>query len=543
MAEITREAYENALFVVSAEGGSPRQVGPAVGRAGSGPYDLWWTPDSEHLAYVTGDGVHTVALDGRATGVLETAVSWPGRPSWVAAAGYSPDGRWIAFTNGDPNGEYLFLTLATGGRVIRQGQTLRPEGPGLLGRVVDSVRPAWSRDGRSLYAVSDASGTLNIWKFPIDPETGVPPGEPEQVTFYTEGAALAPRILTGSGGLAFTLVQQRDTIQVADAERHDTPRTVARGRNPKLSRDGETIYYLGQGPGQEGIWAVPRAGGTPRRLTTARIPELPAQDGYDLSPDGTMVVFRTEDEAGHRLSVLSTAGGAPRAIHELASDRRHSGGPFFSPDGSVVAFTEGNGLYVMPPAGGEPTKLAHLWLWDGYSVRWSPDGRSLAVLGWELPDSEGNSIFLVPASGGEMRRLTPKPKTGEKKYFEGLEWHPDGQRLVTFDTGQHGSERVVSVDLSGTVSPPLFDHVGGWEYLGRWAPDGNQYFFKSGMGNSGSGWKTHLYDIRDGEIHRAFPGTDEASSEGLVVWSGDGTTMAWTSGVQVRQIWVMEDVD
>ena len=484
VAEITGEAYENALFVVSAEGGSPRQVGPAVTRGqGNGPYDLWWTPDSEHLAYRTREAVYTITLDGRETAVVEMPASGNSLDMRLGSIA-SPDGRWIALSEGTSNVEASFAVRpATGGRIIRQGQLLRAEGPGLDTELASALRPAWSRDGRALYAVSDASGTLNIWKFPFDPETGEPAGEPEQVTFYTEGAALAPRILTGSGGLAFTVVQQRDTIQVADAERHDTPRTVARGRNPKLSPAGETIYYIGQGPGQEGIWAVPRAGGTPRRLTTARIPELPYyQDGYDLSPDGTMVVFRTEDEAGLRLDVLSTAGGEPRAIHEFAAVG-DVGSPFFSPDGSVVAFTEGNGLYVMPPSGGEPTELAHLWAWESYSVRWSPDGRSLALLGWELPDSEGNSIFLVPASGGEMRRLTtPKRKTGrpeEESYFEGLEWHPDGQRLVTFDTGPGGSKRVVSVDLSGNVSPPLFDHVDGWEYMGRWAPDGNNYFFKS----------------------------------------------------------------
>ena len=227
-----------------------------------------------------------------------------------------------------------------------------------------------------------------------------------------------------------------------------------------------------------------------------------------------------------------TAGGDPRAIHEFASDQP-GWGPFFSPDGSVVALTEGNGLYVMPPAGGEPTKLAHLWEWGGYSARWSPDGQYLAVFGLESP-GYGNGIFLVPASGGEMRRLTPM--TG-RPYLEGLEWHPDGQRIVYFD---YGPERVRLVDLSGNVGPPLFDHVEGWEYMGRWAPDGNQFFFISSIDTQ---WKTYLYDIREGEIHRAFPGTDETSSDGLPVWSGDGTTMAWSREIELRQIWLIENVD
>ena len=47
----------------------------------------------------------------------------------------------------------------------------------------------------------------------------------------------------------------------------------------------------------------------------------------------------------------------------------------------------------------------------------------------------------------------------------------------------------------------------------------------------------------EGEIHRAFPGTDETSSDGLPVWSGDGTTMAWSREIELRQIWLIENVD
>ena len=42
--------------------------------------------------------------------------------------------------------------------------------------------PVWSPDGKYLYFASNRSGSMNLWRRPIDEDTGKPLSEPEAVT-------------------------------------------------------------------------------------------------------------------------------------------------------------------------------------------------------------------------------------------------------------------------------------------------------------------------------------------------------------------------
>lgn len=66
--------------------------------------------------------------------------------------------------------------------------------------------------------------------------------------------------------------------------------------------------------------------------------------------------------------------------------------------------------------------------WEGWTLRWSPNGQYIGALGYEKPGAQ-NVAVAVRASGKQLIRLTPE---AEQNYKEGLEWHPDGQRLTYF---------------------------------------------------------------------------------------------------------------
>ena len=51
--------------------------------------------------------------------------------------------------------------------------------------------PVWSPDGRFLYFVSDRSGSMNLWRVPIDESTGRPRGEPQPITPSSQSAGTA----------------------------------------------------------------------------------------------------------------------------------------------------------------------------------------------------------------------------------------------------------------------------------------------------------------------------------------------------------------
>ena len=296
------------------------------------------------------------------------------------------------------------------------------------------------------------------------------------MTFYSDASVLHPKVLAEGGRLAFFLSKSTTVIHVADASRLEDARSLVRGHAPQLSPDGEMIYYVGQGPDQEGIFVVSRTGGVPCRLT----PSLPASSftrPFHLSPDGRTLAYFSHRGDGTTLFALSVGGGEPRQLLEL--DAKEALSPAWSPDGSLLAHASGNGLYVLPAAGGQPRQLAHLYSWDEWTVRWSPDGNHLAALGYASPEEQVNSVFLVPSSGGEPRRLTALDEGG---YKEGLEWHPDSRRVTYFD---YGSDTTRHVYLDGRPPTTLFDQPERWEYVGRWSPDGRRYFFESSLTGPG----------------------------------------------------------
>ena len=103
-------------------------------------------------------------------------------------------------------------------------------------------------------------------------------------------------------------------------------------------------------------------------------------------------------------------------------------GPFFSPDGKLIAFTadyEGNAdVYVMPAAGGLPRRLTYHPGVDRV-VGWTPDGKNVLFNSSRQDNVRTFSgrLFLVPLAGGYPEPL-PLPLAHSGCYS------PDGTQLA-----------------------------------------------------------------------------------------------------------------
>src|SRR6185503_10247025 len=170
-----------------------------------------------------------------------------------------------------------------------------------------------------------------------------------------------------------------------------------------LSPDGKSVAFAGWG--QDG---VPRLWVRSLEETEAR--QLQGTEDASLpfwSPDGSSLAFF----ARRRLLRIEVAGGPPRILAEISDSR---GGCWTKDDVIVFAPNPGDGLYRIPAEGGATTPVTHL-----------DKGRSESSHRWPtcLPDGK-HVVYLVLS--GERERLS--------LHSASIDGGP-GTRLLAADSG------------------------------------------------------------------------------------------------------------
>ncbi|MEM6584682.1 MAG: S41 family peptidase, partial [Pseudomonadota bacterium] len=135
------------------------------------------------------------------------------------------------------------------------------------------------------------------------------------------------------------------------------------------SARGDVLVFASEGD----LWRTTRAGGTAIRLTNHEQEERFAK----VSPDGTMVAFNASYDSGDDIYVMPVAGGAPTRLTFEGGGLTTVG---WTPDGRVIFSSRltGNGqgevLHTVAPKGGEATPIP---LWRANAATYGADGSTL----------------------------------------------------------------------------------------------------------------------------------------------------------------------
>ncbi|MEM6858327.1 MAG: S41 family peptidase [Pseudomonadota bacterium] len=153
---------------------------------------------------------------------------------------------------------------------------------------------------------------------------------------------------------------------------------LASTAGPALAEEGfyqhptarsDTLVFASEGD----LWRTGRDGGTAIRLTNHEQEERFAK----ISPDGTMVAFNASYDSGDDIYVMPVAGGAPTRLTYEGGGLTTVG---WTPDGKVIFSSrltgggQGEVLYTISPTGGEGTPIP---LWRANAATYSQDGSTL----------------------------------------------------------------------------------------------------------------------------------------------------------------------
>jgi Tol biopolymer transport system component len=272
--------------------------------------------------------------------------------------------------------------------------------------------------------------------------------------------------------------------KVLEEPRIASQRFLGSNRAPSWSPDGENLAYFMApgGSGRQPTSLIIRAlkSGQERTLRRDLRPNLNIPPRW--SPDGQWLLVNSRDERGrvglHRINVET---GAIVPVHENA-------------------------------------------FWGV----WTPDAKSIIL----APRGDERSIRIRDLDTGQEKELF---RLVEPMYVSNLALSPDGRRLAFGMPGDIIGQIITILPLDGGTPKELMrvDILGGGQFAGlNWAPDGKHLYFS----RSGQMWRI----AADGGEPQPIS-LNANGSDGLSVHP-DGRRIAFVSGEQKEEVWVMENL-
>jgi Tol biopolymer transport system component len=451
-----------------------------------------WSPDGSEIAYVTECNLETpdtrggvsqlwtVNLVSGETRLISEADSV--QPSW------SPHGLRIAYwsiddASGKRTGQRDIWTIpAHGGEAVPVTQDAPTD-----------WNPVWSPDGNYIYFSSDRSGSMNLWRIPINEESGRVLGQPEIVT-------------TGA---------------------------TASHQHHSFSKDGSQLAYV-EWVESSNLWKVsfdPSTGkvdGQPSQITRgSRL-----ATGVGLSPDGGWLAFDAFGSGREDIIVIRTDGTGRR---QLTDDPYRDRCPRWSPDGKKICFySNRSGSYEIWTIEPDGSGLQRLTDTPGQSVNfpaWSPDGTRMAYYN----RSEGLSYIFDPNKPWEKQAPVPLPSLGNEYQFEAYSWSPDGRSIA--GPIQAARRRIRGPAIYDLESKKYFGPLEFTEVahgFPAWLPDSSGIVFAGADPSSG---KKGLYMV-DRELRQVQEILSDATVEYPNV-APDGRWIYFNRRIIEADIWLL----
>jgi Tol biopolymer transport system component len=255
------------------------------------------------------------------------------------------------------------------------------------------------------------------------------------------------------------------------------------------------------------------------------------------SPDGRTLAYMAEVNADLHVFLRGAATGQST---QLTTRPVRAGMLFWSPDGSRLYFTRGDGSFVSVSAGGGEPAVVPIPPSDRDAPRdgtqrvsdacISPDGRTIAFV--DRSGETGVRLNVLDLRTGETKAIAPQGLPQPSALIHGLEFSPDGASLAMFasNTALSLARGIWVVTWSSQSARHVF---AGAPYLIAnprisWMPDSRRVIF-AGRPLEGGASRVLIGDTHTGTL---APLTHGKEDEGDARVSPDGTRIAFVSSRQ-----------
>ncbi len=402
------------------------------------------SPDGQTIVFDLLGDLYTLPIGGGKATRITSGMGYDVQPR------FSPDGKRVVFVSDRSGGENLWLLSLDG-----KDTTQLTKGNNNL-----YVSPEWTPDGD--YVIASKSGptfgAAKLWMYNVKGGSGMAltatPAPPANLKMLGAAYGKDPRYLwfaARTGDWQYNAIGPQYQLYQWDRDNGRTAQMSTRfgsAFRPTLSPDGTYLVYatrfetktglrLRNLATQEESWlAYP----VQRDETESRAP-MDAYPGFSFTPDSravivsygggiwrvpvdgstpTKVPFEAEvalemgPEVKFSYRVDTSATFTARQVRDLAP----------SPDGTKLAFSALDKIYVMDLPNGTPQRVSTATVGE-FMPAWSPDSRSLAWTTWA--DATGGGV--VRATLGARGAWTTQQITTGGHYTD-VAWSPAADRIV-----------------------------------------------------------------------------------------------------------------
>lgn len=512
--------------------------------------DVKISPDGKHIAFTYKGDIYKVASEGGTATRLTTQPSYEAVPIW------SPDGKHIAFSTDRNGGSDIYIMSADGGKATRLTFNSATETP-----------EAFSPDGKYIYFSANIQDPATSAMFPSGRLTElykvpIKGGQAQQVI-----ATPAQMIDFNTAGTMFLYQDQKGmedewrkhhtssvtrdiwSYDLATGKHVNLTNRAGEDRNPVMSPDGKTVYFLSERDGKtfnvysfsienpatvtaitnfkthpvrflsqsnngqlaftyDGEIYTKSGNGKPQKVAIditlddenllESISVTNGATGATASHDGKQVAFIKRGE----IFVTSVEYTTTKQITNTAAAERQL---TWAPDNRTIAYTsERDGhwnIYTAKISRDEDLNFPNATLVTEESLfnakdgiertypSFSPDGNELAYI------QDRNKLMVINLKSKKTRQITDGSTYARRNGGFTYSWSPDGKWFVlsVIDNKHDPYSDVAIVSADGGKIVNL-TQSGYFDESPRWVMDGNAILFLSeryGMRNHAS-WGSEM---------------------------------------------------